>query len=330
MEGQSALLWRQLYQQCDGYLELRAVPEQPGGMPLRRFFRLPDGLRDAERFAAANDGQAHVFFSALPRAEPRGGSDAVRNVPLLFADIDAKDFPGGEAEIEDRLDNLAAVGLGPTAVVRSGGGGRHAYWVLQEPVPVANPSDASRVRDILWALGAAVGIPAKANVAHDLARMLRVPGTFNVKAKYGRPQLCQVAEWHPDRRYDLGDFAPLARAHPRPDGPHLGREWVAFSPPARLPQDPEELLRGLDISPSVRQLIRQGAQKGQRSETDQKVLVALVSAGADPDRIRDIFRHPALGIGTKYREHIQPDHYLGYSISKAKAWLAARKEVKPT
>jgi single-strand DNA-binding protein len=330
MDGSSALLfWRLLYQHCGGYLELRAVPEHSGGVTLRRFYAIPEELVSAERFAAANDGQAHVFFSALPRAEPRGGSDAVRTVPLLFADIDAKDFAGGEAQIEDRLDNLAAVGLGPTAVVRSGGGGRHAYWLLREPVPVATPADAARVRDTLWALGAAAGIPPKANVVTDLARMLRVPETHNIKAEYGSPQLCQVAELHPERAYDLGDFASLVRANPRPVSPQAGREWVAFSQPGLLPSDPEELLRDLPINPAILDLIRGGAPQGQRSETDMKVIVALVSAGTDQNRIRDIFRHPRLSIGAKYREHIQPDHYLGYSISKAKAWLAAnsRKEV---
>jgi hypothetical protein len=298
------------------------VPEGDG-ITLRRFYELPAGIGPAERFAMAHDGQRHVFFSALPRAEPRGGSDAVRTVPVLFADIDAKDFVRGEAEIEVRLGDLSAIGLGPTAVVRSGGGGRHAYWLLREPVKLNTASAAEQVRSTLWALGAGVGIPARANVACDLARLLRVPETLNIKAKYGTPQLCMVEQLHPERRYDLADFVPLVRSYPRPAAQLGTRRWVSFSPGLTLPADPQDLLRGLDISRPVRELIHAGAEPGRRSETDMKAIVALVRAGASPDRIRAVFAHLALGIGAKYREHPQPDRYLGYSISKAQAWVEA-------
>lgn len=314
-----------LYGSARGYLEIRLVPEGNRAETIQRFFRLPDEISEAADYAAAHNGQAHVFFSVLPRVQPRGDSSAVTTVPLLFADIDAKDFPGGEAEVEERFEGLATVGFAPTILVRSGGGGRHAYWVLREPIPVGPgaSANADQVKATLWALAAAVGVPPKANVVHDLARILRVPDTLNIKAKYGTPQLCSVESVDLSRRYDLADFGPLARSYQRPQESLPPRQFVALSKDIRLPEDPELLLKDLDLRPDIQTLIRDGAPAGQRSESDQKVIVALLRAGADPDRIQSIFRHPALSIGAKYREPQRGGTYLGYSISRAKQWLEA-------
>ncbi len=313
-----------------GHLEIRLLNEQTGHVS-QRFFPLPAGQAAAAEFAAARSGKEHVFFGVYPRSRPRGHDDAVQTIQCLFADVDAKDFAGGEEEVQRRFLELSVDGYPPSILVRSGGGGRHAYWLLEQPMelPADDGGLRDQVRSTLWAIGDALGIAPKANVVHDLARVLRVPGTTNIKAKYPEPLPCTVEYTNP-RRYRWEELAPLRDAHPRPADRLPPRQWVAFSDASPEPAlDPETLLADLSLSTAIKGLIRFGAESGQRSEQDQKVIVALVRAGASPDRIHAIFAHPDLAIGEKFRAHGYPERYLGYSISKAQSWIAAHPERYP-
>lgn len=319
-----------LYGGSKGQLEVRLLNEQTGAVS-QRFFPLPRGIAAAAEFAGVRSGREHIFFGVFPRNGPHGRDNAVDQVQCLFADVDAKDFAGGETEVQERFVELAEAGFPPSILVRSGGGGRHAYWLFERPldVPLEAAQLRDQVRDALWAIGAALGIPPKANVVHDLARVLRVPGTVNIKAKYSKPLPCEV-EWTSPRRYRLEDFAELRSQHPRSSDHLPPRQWVAFQsgPDAQLP-DPETLLADLPLSAAVKGLIRFGSEQGHRSEADQKAIVALLRAGAGPDRIHAIFSHPDFAIGEKFRSHGYPDRYLGYSISKAQQWIAAHPERYP-
>ena len=77
----------------------------------------------------------------------------------------------------------------------------------------------------------------------------------------------------------------------------------------------------------MKRLIVSQTTKGQRSETDQRVITAMLGAGHTPDEVRSVFqRYP---IGQKYREKgASGDHYLAHSIDKARAYLAV--EGSPT
>jgi DNA-binding transcriptional ArsR family regulator len=73
------------------------------------------------------------------------------------------------------------------------------------------------------------------------------------------------------------------------------------------------------LSDATLELILGGHPAGaDRSAYDQKVITALLIAGADNDDIRDVFAN--FPIGEKYNE--RGDKYLAHSIGKARAWLA--------
>jgi DNA-binding MarR family transcriptional regulator len=72
-------------------------------------------------------------------------------------------------------------------------------------------------------------------------------------------------------------------------------------------------------------LICEGAPKGERSEADFKVILALAAAGASNDDIYGVFFHHA--IGEKFHE--RGDRYLSHSIGKARAWLADHPPAPP-
>ncbi len=319
-----------LFRGCTGHLEIRLLDEASGKTAAQKFFPLPAAIAEAADYALAATGRYHVYFGVYPRANPHGSEADVTSIQCLFADLDAKDYAGGEQEIMERLAVLTVDGWPPSILVRSGGGGRHAYWLLERSLalPAARADRRQNIRDALWAIGDALGLAPKANVVHDLARLLRVPGTTNIKAKYATPQPCEV-EWQSHRQYRPSAFRDVVKGHQRPADRLPSRQFVAFSAAAPESRDARELLEGLAVSEAILDLIRHGAAAGERSESDQRVIVALLRAGATPDRVRDIFSCPELAIGVKYRAHGAPDHYLGYSISKAQAWIAGHPDLYP-
>ncbi len=100
------------------------------------------------------------------------------------------------------LARVEQVPLCPTMLIDSGGG-YHCYWFLAETVFV-NDSNRERIKAIQAAWVDSIGgDPA----CKDLARVLRVPGTWNVKEHF-KPNFPQVKviEYEETRLYSLADF----------------------------------------------------------------------------------------------------------------------------
>jgi hypothetical protein len=202
----------------EGFIEVRLIEDRKGGALVERQWypsaqELIDDLPRLWDLAAAR--VAAVFFGVLPRRE-RGKGKAEDTIAssVAWADLDFKDYAGGEAEARKRL---AEFPLQPTLVVCSGHG-LHAYWLLREPAPPAELSDLSR--QLANALGG--------DHAFDAARILRLPGTANRKDP-AHPTLVVIEALDPARAYNstelvdvLGMFAESSSAGanpgPRQDG----------------------------------------------------------------------------------------------------------------
>lgn len=179
-----------------GQIEIRVLSEVVKGAPPldRQWFAAPAGLLaelpDISRAAA--EKSAGVFFGVMPRRYAGvGKNEDAEPGRVLWADLDAKDYAGGLAEARVRLDRFP---LAPTARVASGNG-LHAYWLTKEPV---DPMTASRiVKGIAAILGG--------DSVHDPARILRVPGTRNMKDP-SAPKAVVLEDWQPSRSYNVSDF----------------------------------------------------------------------------------------------------------------------------
>ncbi len=180
-----------------GFIEIRAI--HPADQePQSRVYPSIEALCAEQTGIDALAKHFHVYFGVCPRSREAGGKDAVKLVWCLWIDLDAKSFPGGK---EEALKRLREFPLSPTVIVDSGHG-FHAYWRIKEPEEIVGAEDVVRLEAHLKALASALGGDLQ---AAELARILRLPGTNNLKDTLA-PLPVTLIECDPVRQYNLSDF----------------------------------------------------------------------------------------------------------------------------
>jgi hypothetical protein len=183
------------------YLEVRWKPE--GGDIRRRFY---PGIEDLIRDMADWDPPLNYWVGVAPRKNNKSGKkeDCVA-LTASFGDVDCGTEGHKEAtKYQTKAEALAAIEgfpLRPTILIDSGGGFQ-PYWLFREPVELnsANLPQLERInKGLALALGGDVG-------ATDAARILRLPGTFNMKLK-GTPRPVKIVWCEPKRDYVLAELA---------------------------------------------------------------------------------------------------------------------------
>lgn len=159
---------------------------------------------------AAIPTAGNVYFGIHPTSKAKGKWERaliedITVVNCLFAEFDAKDYGSKEAAYEHIIELQL-----PTVLVDSGGG-YHAYWILSEPYQIHNATDLETMRDIQsrW-VNFVGGDPG----AKDLARVLRVPGTLNLK--YDPPRQVEFLFADFDLTYDLNELVEQMPVQPEP------------------------------------------------------------------------------------------------------------------
>ena len=240
----------------------------------------------------------------------RGKTDDVIGIPGLWLDLDYQS-PGAHKTrhplppTEDAaLTLLDAAPYKPSLIVHSGHG-LQVYWLFKELVGFDTRHDReafSRLCRGWQRLFRQAGRDRGWHVdsTPDLARVLRIPGTHNLKTGEKRQVAVQEAN---DFRYDRSDFSEFAEPEspaPRPTG------GIPVSSNGHVD------LRTLRVSPRIKYLIRHGDTIGQypsRSEALFAVLMALLAAGYDDRHIAHLCLTETHGISELPRE-------------KGRAWLA--------
>lgn len=155
------------------------------------------------------NGLRHVWYGVHPcgsiptkngkgeAREPqwlRSQSDLISVINCLYAEFDAKDFGGKEAA----LSHVDKFPLKPSVLVDSGGGW-HCYWLLDQPWHL-DDSNRAEARALQHAWVATVGGDEGAK---NLNRVLRVPGSLNVKTSYAPDYPRVEIKLFSNRVYDL-------------------------------------------------------------------------------------------------------------------------------
>jgi hypothetical protein len=129
----------------------------------------------------------------------RGRNESIAAANCFYAEWDAKPA-AGQTQTDafcDVLDKIAALRYPPTVLICSGGG-YHAYWILPQPFIVRSEDDRQTLRKLQAAFVDMVGSDGGAK---DIARVLRVPGTYNLKPDRARHVVRFVHPIMDDRFY---------------------------------------------------------------------------------------------------------------------------------
>ena len=171
----------------------------------------PDDLPPADLYV----GVATSALDLGPKQRVKAAE--AHSLLALVADIDiahplhskAAQLPQTEAEA---LQIIADTNLQPTALVHSGHG-LQAWWCLKEQWLLDSDAEREAAMDLAADWGATVAEHARrrgrtVDSVHDLARLMRVPGTINAKDKqHPVPVELREADW--ERRYNPDDFRDL-------------------------------------------------------------------------------------------------------------------------
>lgn len=150
----------------------------------------------------------------------RALADEVVAIPGFWADIDVAGGPHESKPYPPDIDSAIAIanatGLVPTATIRTGFG-IQCWWLFHEPFVIEPGAGESAEREKLaracldWSstlrhhadrLGG-----WKIDSVFDLARVLRVPGTLNLKVE-GDPRRAEIHDLN-ETRYELDDLADV-------------------------------------------------------------------------------------------------------------------------
>ena len=162
-----------------GYVELR--PTNFAGSPdMKKRKWISTGIKKQKKFADAAlelKDSYHVYFGVATRTKEgkeksKGTSQYLKEITCLWADLDGDDYEGG---MEEALATARDFRLPPSIIINSGHG-YHSYWLLDKPYDL-NRGHA-KPKSLLKALQVK---ELKADPTYDLARVLRVLSTTNIK-----------------------------------------------------------------------------------------------------------------------------------------------------
>lgn len=187
----------------------------------RRSFWFPPSLL----MAASNQARAlaktgnNVYFGVAPRiaslrgTHRRGGQNETTGIPGLWCDLDIAGPNHVDSSLppdEDAASFLLAQFPLPPSLIVATGGGWHAYWLFNEFWQFSTSLDRAKAKDLCNGFARTFSYHAAqynwtfdSAPTGDLARVLRLPGTFNYKNAPFPVHLMFQSE----RRYDPSELA---------------------------------------------------------------------------------------------------------------------------
>jgi hypothetical protein len=159
-----------------------------------------------------------VYMGVLPRVGSTGCARDIRIGDWLWCDVD-----GGGGGWEAACDLLADCALPKPQMAVKSGGGLHCYYRLTEPRVLDSQERRESFKETLRRLVLVIGgkspDPHADPAAAEVARILRVPGTYNLK-RQAEPRSVDLVHFDPNLKAYSYDYwrsqLPVLPAPPAP------------------------------------------------------------------------------------------------------------------
>jgi P4 family phage/plasmid primase-like protien len=297
------------------WIELRLLP---AGRSL--WFQLNNvaDARAALAEAVENNAREHdpqnVYVGANPRVAR--GQRKKADVPLarvLFADFD------NGATVEDVVQRIRDAGLPEPSIVIVSGGGVHVYWLLAEPITDMAAWTAT-TKGIIEAVGSDPTI-------HNPDRIMRTPGTRNVKPERPARPMCHLVSMN-DTRHPITAF-PVKAARVKATEPvaRQRKPKVAAGATDLCDEGYVFLLTGQVEGGRRHAIYRIACDMKARGWTLEQSTDAIVSRAhliQPPLTAEDIAKLPSHVVNA-FKEQREPGHVSSPTIREAKVAAAAAK-----
>lgn len=282
------------------------VPDDGQGRKYTYWFAVdPQSVPEVPKYLLDKDCYFGVNGSIIRRSEherARAKDGDITAINCLYADIDAgpnKRF----ATIDEALAHVKQLPLQPSAIIKSGGG-LQCYWLLKHTQDV-NTNNQIHFEELQDAWGEFVGGD---DGAKDLARVLRIPGTKNLKPHFS-PNFPTVTieTFDMTLQYSLSEMEPYLEpiiaakvARRAPNKAHSYTHSNGTGPSAAVGLDDQTLLDALFRSKNgpLYQALWAGdlsPAKGDHSKADQMLANGLAwLTGRDLYRMDSLFRQSGL------------------------------------
>ena len=289
-----------LFDETGGFIEIRAINNlnkvRQEYYPTRGIDQLVSHIIEEER---PHSKETNVYFGVAPRYEKEGKEQNVKQMNCLWIDLDC----GSEKDRFKALKRLQEFKLAPSIIVNSGNG-FHCYWLLNRPYQIKNNEDRLNAKGCLKGLASNLN----GDKTFDLSRILRVPGTMNLK-DLDNPLPVQILEFNNKRRYEFEEFEQFT----------VDVEDTPVRIDITLDEIPDRFWRTLEENEKLR-ASWEGRRKDLRDESrsgyDMALADLLVLCRFSEGEI------PAILTAAPYNESKKlTKQYLSYTISKALAGM---------
>lgn len=293
-----------------GFVEFRLIGKE--GTKDRRFIDVEDLNEDLlQRLIDRGlENKLNVYFSVATRNRHEGTEKFVQDVPGLWVDIDLK-----HASVDEAIRTVSNLPTPPTVTVLSGNG-IHAYFKFSQPFRISNEQDAIKIKEL------SIRIHKYTNADHtsDLARVLRLPGSTNVKDLL-QFKPCKITE-NTGAVYSLDDFNYLSVIEISETDKKLEKVIIDSFEAVDL--------ENLKVPAHIKQLIVEGGKKGKRSEKVFWVTCSLLEHGHSPNEVAFILTNPDWGISEKIleRPHQHQMSYIELAVNNARERITSGVSIK--
>lgn len=307
-------------------------------LPDKRSHWFRDIPKAAEFAVVAGDRDVYVGVG-LSKADHgparRCASEEITGITALWADLDLRSEAHGNkplpATIPEALSVIPAT-MPPTIVI-STGNGAHAWWLLKEPYIFDTDEERKDTASLVARWHTLLRLNAASrgwtfDRLSDLARVLRLPGTKNLKDPVN-PKAVVVHSFDDSRRYNLSEFEEFLdeASIPDPDAQEkIAREWaerfadkpLAINPAARIPQDVLDGWMAVDMR-FRNTWLRQRHDLKDQSQSGYDLALADfgVASGLAEQQIVDLIIHHRHTYSQKQRTKLD---YFQRTIAKAWKW----------